>query len=191
MGLVRACGGLFPPPVKEKAVLWTWCALAMGFSPACRGKSSHGHVSPRQQTSLQFVVKSVCKPRMPTGHFPWEQCVPTCPPDSRHHHNLWSSRSASQECPLAWRAVMGFPPCLSRKRLSRGACDGLLPPACRGKGTCVITSTKPNRTVRRPIKDKHKRISPYVRRLFYLYKRRVNLCARMVRSPHTPQPSLS
>ena len=55
-------------------------------------------------------------------------------------------------------------------------------------------SRKPNKTARRSIKDKHKRSSPYVlfrvsdgpRRLFYLYKRQINLCARMARSPHPP-----
>ena len=33
MDLVCACDGLFPLPVEEKAVSWTWRALAMGFSP--------------------------------------------------------------------------------------------------------------------------------------------------------------
>ena len=33
MDLDCACDGLFPLPVEEKAVSWTWCALAMGFSP--------------------------------------------------------------------------------------------------------------------------------------------------------------
>ena len=52
------------------------------------------------------------------------------------------------------------------------------PRGSRGKGACVIKSRKPNTAARRPIKDKHKRSSPYVllrasdgpRRLFYLYK---------------------
>ena len=39
MVLVYACDGLFPLPVGGKAVSWTWCAIAMGFTPpACRGK---------------------------------------------------------------------------------------------------------------------------------------------------------
>ena len=33
MVLVRACDGLFLLPIDEKAISWTWCALAMGFSP--------------------------------------------------------------------------------------------------------------------------------------------------------------
>ena len=33
--------GFSPLPVEEKAVSWTWCALAMDFPPACRGK---GHL---------------------------------------------------------------------------------------------------------------------------------------------------
>ena len=34
----RAHDGLSSLPVEEKAVTWSWCALAMGFLPACRGK---------------------------------------------------------------------------------------------------------------------------------------------------------
>ena len=33
--------GFSPLSVEEKAVSWTWCALAMDFPPACRGK---GHL---------------------------------------------------------------------------------------------------------------------------------------------------
>ena len=43
MGLVCACNGLFPLRVEEEAVSWTWCALAMGFSPCLSKKRpSHG-----------------------------------------------------------------------------------------------------------------------------------------------------
>ena len=109
--------GLSPLPVKEKAVSWTWCANAMGFSPCLSKKRpSHG-----PSARLRWAFPTACKGKGPykaranagprclqavgdnawCGMFlcPWEQCVPTCPPDSRHHHNLWSSRSASQECP--------------------------------------------------------------------------------------------
>ena len=84
--------------------------------------------------------------------------------------------------------------------LAKGSGSKLEPPrGSRGKGACLIKSCKPNRAARRPIKDKHKRSSPYVllrvsdgpRRLFYLYKRQINLCARMARSPHPPKPCLS
>ena len=42
MDFVRVCDGLFPLPVKENAVLWTWCALAMGFS-LCLSKKRPSH----------------------------------------------------------------------------------------------------------------------------------------------------
>ena len=43
MDLVCACNGLFPLRVEEEAVSWTWCALAMGFSPCLSKKRpSHG-----------------------------------------------------------------------------------------------------------------------------------------------------
>ena len=101
MDLACACDWIlirFLLSVQEKAVLWTWCALAMGCSPCLsrkivswprvpqtaditticsqvglQAKNAHwasplgtmcSHVSSRQQTSPQFVVKSVCKPRM-------------------------------------------------------------------------------------------------------------------------------
>ena len=44
--LACACDGLFPLPVEQKAVSWTWHALAMGFSPffpcLSRKRPSHG-----------------------------------------------------------------------------------------------------------------------------------------------------
>ena len=43
MDLARVCDGLFPLPVEEKAVSWTWCVLAIGFSPCLsRKRLSHG-----------------------------------------------------------------------------------------------------------------------------------------------------
>ncbi len=43
MDLVRACDGLFPLPVEEKAASWAWCALAMAFSPSLsRKRPYHG-----------------------------------------------------------------------------------------------------------------------------------------------------
>ena len=43
MDLVRVCDGLFPLPVEEKAVSWTWCAFAIAFSPCLsRKRPSHG-----------------------------------------------------------------------------------------------------------------------------------------------------
>ena len=33
-----ACDGLFPLPVEEKAISWTWCAFAMAFSPCLSRK---------------------------------------------------------------------------------------------------------------------------------------------------------
>ena len=41
--LVCVCDGLFPLPVEEKAVSWTWCALAMAFPPCLsRKRPFHG-----------------------------------------------------------------------------------------------------------------------------------------------------
>ena len=43
MDFGRVCDGLFPLPVEEKAVSWTWCVLAIGFSPCLsRKRRSHG-----------------------------------------------------------------------------------------------------------------------------------------------------
>ena len=38
MDFGRVCDGLFPLPVEEKAVSWTWCVLAIGFSPCLSRK---------------------------------------------------------------------------------------------------------------------------------------------------------
>jgi len=38
MDLVRVCNDLFPLPVEEKAVSWTWCAFAVAFSPCLSRK---------------------------------------------------------------------------------------------------------------------------------------------------------
>mgnify|MGYP004388225065 CR=1 FL=1 len=43
MDFVRICDGLFPLPVEEKGVSWTWCALVMRFSLLpVEGKSVSG-----------------------------------------------------------------------------------------------------------------------------------------------------
>ena len=43
MDLVPACDDLFPLPVEENAASWTWCALAITFSPCLsRERSPHG-----------------------------------------------------------------------------------------------------------------------------------------------------
>ena len=43
MDFVRVCDGLFPLPVEEKGVSWTWCALVMRFSLLpVEGKSVSG-----------------------------------------------------------------------------------------------------------------------------------------------------
>ena len=43
MELARVRDGLFPLPVEEKAVSWTWCAFAMAFPPCLsRKRPSHG-----------------------------------------------------------------------------------------------------------------------------------------------------
>ncbi len=40
---LRACDGLFSLPAKEKTISWTWCALAMGFSPCASKKKPSDH----------------------------------------------------------------------------------------------------------------------------------------------------
>ena len=43
--LSAACGRFSPLPVEEKAISWTWCALAMGFPPCLSRKVSfQGHL---------------------------------------------------------------------------------------------------------------------------------------------------
>ena len=54
----NACDGLSPLPVKEKAVSWTWCALAGGFPrrpgrpPEVPGENSRGQ-------NMQFLLTHV------------------------------------------------------------------------------------------------------------------------------------
>ena len=102
--------------------------------------------------------------------------------------------------------AIGFSPCLSKKRPSQGPngqalrnMDEKIVQAGRTSGLACWPA-KPNRTARKAIKDEHKkgaarmstlRASDGPRRLFYLYKRQINLCARTARSPHPPQSSLS
>ena len=116
-----ACDGLFPLPVEEKAVSWSWCALAMGFSPCLsERRPSHG-------LAMGF---SPCLSRKR------QSCDMAC-----HWDCLSLLPAALMAVSWTWLGLaMGFSPCLSRKRPSHGLCPHLrwpFPSACRGKGRIV------------------------------------------------------
>ena len=113
----RAHDGLSSLPVEEKAVTWSWCALAMGFLLyLSRERPDHGlGVRLRWAFSLPVVEKALS----------WtSDGLSPLPVNERALSWTW--------CALA----MGFSPCLSRKRPSPGLGVRLrwaFPPACQGK----------------------------------------------------------
>ena len=102
---------LFPLPVDEKAVSWTWCAHAMSLSPCLSKKIP---VCRRKGRLMDLVC--ACDGLSPL------------PVEEKAISWIWSA------------LAMGFStasPCLSKKRPSHGPSVRLrwaCPPACQGKG---------------------------------------------------------
>ena len=117
-----ACGRLFPLPVEEKAVLWTWCAFPMAFPPCLsRKRPFHGLGS-----RLRWPFPPACRGKGRLIDF------------GRVCDGLFPLPVEEKAVSWTWCVLeMGFSPCLSRKRLSHGLGVRLrwpFPPACRGKG---------------------------------------------------------
>ena len=118
-----ACDGLFPLPVEEKTILWTWRALAMGFSSCLsRKRLSHG-----LGVRLRGPFPPARRGKADRGDVACALARPFSPCLSRkrqsHGHGV--------------RLRFPFPLCLSRKRQSWEHGMRLrfpFPPACRGKG---------------------------------------------------------
>jgi len=122
MDLVPACDDLFPLPVEENAASWTWCALAITFSPCLsRERSPHG-----LGVCLRWAFPPACR-----GKGCLMDLVCAC-------DGLFLLPVEEKAVSWTWRALaMSFSPCLSRRRPSPGLCARLrwpFPPACRGKG---------------------------------------------------------
>jgi len=143
MDLVRACDGLFLLSVEEKAVLWTWCALAMGFPPLS--------VEEKADSWTWRALAMGFSPCLSRKRQSWEHDVRLrfpFPPACRGKGRLMDMACACDSLsplPVEEKAIMGtwralaipFSPCLSRKRQSWEHGVRLrLPfhPACRGKG---------------------------------------------------------
>merc|ERR1711900_97212 len=136
MDFVCVCDGLFALPVDEKAVSWTWCALAMGFSPCLtRKRPSHG-----LGVRLRWPFPPACRGKGRLMDL------------ARVRDGLFPLPVEEKAVSWTWLAfAMAFSPCLSRKGPSHGLCARLrwpFPPACRGKGrlmalVCVCDGLSP------------------------------------------------
>ena len=120
---------LFSLPVEEKAVSWTWCALAMGFSPCLSRKRLCRGLGVR----LRWAFPSACRGK---GRIVDLACA--C-------NWLFPLPVEEKAVSWTWRALaMGFSPCLSSKRPSHGLgmrlqwAFPLFFPACRGKGRLMV-----------------------------------------------------
>ena len=152
MDLVRACDGLFPLPVEEKAVSWTrWECSRWTFPPACQGK---GHL-------MDLVYLRAALPGGPGR-------PPEVPGElSRPKHAIivnkcntkvvvfWSGSKLAILVPGPGRPSGGYrsPPDLlstlhveekSISGLPVTACDGLFPHTCRGKGPLMDLECDPD-----------------------------------------------
>merc|ERR1711964_771273 len=103
MDMACACDSLSPLPVEEKAIMETWHALAIPFSPCLSRKRQSWEHGVR----LRFPFHPACRGK-------------------GNHGNMTCACDSLSTLPVEEKAIMGtcralampFPPCMSRKRQS-------------------------------------------------------------------------
>jgi len=146
MVLACACDGLFPLPVQEKAVSWTWRALAMGFSFCLsRKRALWTPYRARRITRGRPKRTLILDRHAEKANFDpsWRACdgILPLPVDEKAHLCTCNGLFPLpvEEKAVSWTScafAMAFSPCLSRKRAYRGRyCLFAIAFSLSGRGT--------------------------------------------------------